>query len=138
MDRSQVERVKMAIDIISVISEYVHLARKGKNFWGLCPFHNEKTPSFSVDPDKQVYKCFGCGKGGDVFAFVMDKKGLSFAEALTELAARAGIQLETSRGRPTSEKKAFYEANRVAMAFFEQQLASTRGRAPGGTLPAGA
>jgi len=126
MDRSQVERVKMAIDIISVISEYVHLARKGKNFWGLCPFHNEKTPSFSVDPDKQVYKCFGCGKGGDVFAFVMDKKGLSFAEALTELAARAGIQLETSRGRPTSEKKAFYEANRVAMAFFEQQLASTR------------
>ena len=65
MDRSQVERVKMAIDIISVISEYVHLARKGKNFWGLCPFHNEKTPSFSVDPDKQVYKCFGCGKDGD-------------------------------------------------------------------------
>lgn len=129
MDKSQVERVRTACDIMSVVSEYVHLTRKGRNFWGLCPFHNEKTPSFTVDPDRQIYKCFGCGKGGDVFAFVMDKKGLSFAEALAELAARAGIQLEADRGRPSSEKKAFYEANRIAMAFFEQQLATSRGEA---------
>ncbi|HPI92330.1 MAG TPA: DNA primase [Deltaproteobacteria bacterium] len=134
MDKSQVERVKTASDIISVISEYVHLAKRGKNFWGLCPFHSEKTPSFSVDPDKQIYKCFGCGKGGDVFAFVMDKKGLSFAEALSELAAKAGIRLETSRSQPSSEKKALYEANRAAMVFFEQQLASGRGEGARGYL----
>lgn len=134
MDKSQVERVRTACDIISVVSEYVHLTRKGKNFWGLCPFHSEKTPSFTVDPDRQIYKCFGCGKGGDVFAFVMDKKGLSFAEALAELAARAGIQLEADRGRPSSEKKAFYEANRIAMVFFEQQLATSRGEAARGYL----
>jgi DNA primase len=127
MDKSQLERVKTASDIISVVSEYVNLKKKGKNFWGLCPFHSEKTPSFSVDPDKQIFKCFGCGKGGDVFSFVMDKKGLSFAEALAELALKAGIQLEATRSQPSSEKKVFYEANRVAMAFFEQQLASTRG-----------
>lgn len=127
MDKSQVEQVRVGSDIISVISEYVDLKKKGKNFWGLCPFHSEKTPSFSVDPDKQIYKCFGCGKGGDVFAFVMDRKGLSFAEALTELAQRAGIPLETDRRQPASEKKVFYDANRAAMTFFEQQLFSPRG-----------
>ena len=99
MDRSQVEKVKAVIDIVSVVSEYVDLKKKGKSFWGLCPFHNEKTPSFSVDPVKQIYKCFGCDKGGDVISFVMEKKGLSFAESLMELSRRAGIPYEAPRGQ---------------------------------------
>ena len=127
MDKSQVERVKTGSDIVAVVSEYVHLNKKGKSFWGLCPFHSEKTPSFHVDPDKQIFRCFGCNKGGDVFSFVMEKKGLSFAEALTELALKAGITLEKEKRQSSSEKKIYYDANRAAMAFFEQQLASSRG-----------
>jgi DNA primase len=127
MDRSQVEQVKAVIDIVSVVSEYVHLKKKGKSFWGLCPFHSEKTPSFSVDPVKQIYKCFGCDKGGDVISFVMEKKGLSFAESLMELSRRAGIPYEAPRGQARSEKKVYYDTNKAAMAFFEQQLFSSRG-----------
>ncbi|MGD0211076.1 MAG: CHC2 zinc finger domain-containing protein, partial [Desulfomonilia bacterium] len=127
MDKSQVERVKTSSDIIEVVSEYVHLNKKGKSFWGLCPFHSEKTPSFHVDPDKQIFRCFGCNKGGDVFSFVMEKKGLSFAEALTELALKAGITLEKEKRQVSSEKKIYYDANRATMAFFEQQLASSNG-----------
>ncbi|MGD0821156.1 MAG: DNA primase [Desulfomonilia bacterium] len=127
MDKSQVERVKTSSDIVAVVSEYVHLNKKGKSFWGLCPFHSEKTPSFHVDPDKQIFRCFGCNKGGDVFSFVMEKKGLSFAEALTELALKAGITLEKEKRQLSSEKKIYYDANRAAMAFFEQQLASSSG-----------
>lgn len=127
MDRSKVEQVKAVIDIVSVVSEYVHLKKKGKSFWGLCPFHNEKTPSFSVDPVKQIYKCFGCDKGGDVISFVMEKKGLSFAESLMELSRRAGIPYEAPRGQARSEKKVYYDTNKAAMAFFEQQLFSSRG-----------
>jgi len=127
MDKSQVEHIKALSDIVAVISEYVELRKKGRNLWGLCPFHSEKTPSFSVDPDKQIYKCFGCDKGGDVFSFVMEKKGLSFAEALAELARRAGVALEPPKSQAASERKVFYDANRAAMAFFEQQLSSPQG-----------
>jgi DNA primase len=129
MDKSQVERVKAVIDIVSVVSEYVHLKKKGKNFWGLCPFHNEKTPSFSVDSVKQIYKCFGCDKGGDVITFVMEKKGLSFAETLMELSRKAGISIEPPRGQARSEKKIYYDTNKAAMAFYEQQLFSSQGEA---------
>ncbi len=129
MDRSQVERVKAVIDIVSVVSEYVHLKKKGKNFWGLCPFHNEKTPSFSVDSAKQIYKCFGCDKGGDVITFVMEKKGLSFAETFMELSRKAGISIEPPRGQARSEKKIYYDTNKAAMAFYEQQLFSSQGEA---------
>ena len=123
------DQIKAATDIVAVISEYVQLKRRGKSLWGLCPFHSEKTPSFSVDPDKQSYKCFGCDRGGDVITFVMDKKGLSFAETITELALKAGITIESDRRQPSSEKKVFYEANRAALAFFEQQLGSAKGEA---------
>ena len=127
MDKSSVEQIKAVSDIVAVISEYVQLKKKGKSFWGLCPFHSEKTPSFSVDPDKQSYKCFGCDRGGDVISFVMDKKGFSFAEAITELALKAGITLDPDKRQPSSEKKIYYEANKAAMTFFEQQLNSVKG-----------
>jgi DNA primase len=130
MDKSQVERIKISCDIVSVISEYVHLKKKGRSFWGLCPFHNEKTPSFHVDPDRQIYRCFGCSRGGDVINFLMEKKGLSFAETVTELSIRAGIPLEPARNsRASSENKVYYTANKAAMLFFEEQLQSREGEA---------
>jgi len=130
MDKSQVERIKISCDIVSVISEYVHLKKKGRSFWGLCPFHNEKTPSFHVDPDRQIYRCFGCSRGGDVINFLMEKKGLSFAETVTELSLRAGIPLEPAKSsRTSSENKVYYTANKAAMEFFEEQLHSPKGEA---------
>jgi DNA primase len=134
MDKSSVEQIKTHSDIVAVISEYVQLKKKGRSFWGLCPFHSEKTPSFSVDPDKQIYKCFGCDRGGDVITFVMDKKGFSFAEAITELALKAGITLEPDKRQPSSDKKIYYEANKAAMTFFEQQLTSIKGEDARGYL----
>ncbi len=134
MDKSSVEQIKTLSDIVAVISEYVQLKKKGRSFWGLCPFHSEKTPSFSVDPDKQIYKCFGCDRGGDVITFVMDKKGFSFAEAITELALKAGITLEPDKRQPSSDKKIYYEANKAAMTFFEQQLTSIKGEDARGYL----
>jgi len=128
VDRSRLERIKQALDIVSVVAEHVSLERKGGRLWGLCPFHSEKTPSFAVDAARQTFKCFGCGKGGDVFTFLMEKKGLSFAEAAEELAKRAGIEPEE---RPASSRrsgnKALYEANACAAEFFVETLSSPEG-----------
>ena len=83
----------MKNDIVDVISGYVKLTRKGSSYFGLCPFHNEKSPSFSVSPGKQMYYCFGCGAGGNVFTFLMEYENYTFVEALKFLAERAGIEL---------------------------------------------
>ena len=88
-----VEEVRMRSDIVDVISSYVKLQRKGSSYFGLCPFHNEKSPSFSVSPGKQMYYCFGCGAGGNVFTFIMEYENFTFPEALKFLADRAGIAL---------------------------------------------
>ena len=86
-----IEEVRMRNDIVDVISSYVKLQRKGSSYFGLCPFHNEKSPSFSVSPSKQIYYCFGCGAGGNVFRFLMEYENYTFVEALEVLAQRAGI-----------------------------------------------
>ena len=88
-----IEEVRMKNDIVDVISGYVKLTRKGSSYFGLCPFHNEKSPSFSVSPGKQMYYCFGCGAGGNVFTFLMEYENYTFVEALKHLAERAGIEL---------------------------------------------
>ena len=88
-----IEEVRSRNPIVDVIGSYVHLQKKGGNYFGLCPFHNEKSPSFSVSPTRQTYHCFGCGKGGNVITFVMDYENYSFVEALEFLADRAGIEL---------------------------------------------
>ena len=80
-----IEEVRMKNDIVDVVSQYVKLTRKGSSYFGLCPFHNEKTPSFSVTPSKQMYYCFGCGAGGNVFTFVMEYENYSFGEALSAI-----------------------------------------------------
>ncbi|MCF0124548.1 MAG: DNA primase [Clostridia bacterium] len=88
-----IEEVRQTNDIVDIISQYVHLKRSGRNYFGLCPFHNEKSPSFSVSPDKQIFHCFGCGVGGNVFAFLTKIEGIGFIEAVQTLAERANIQL---------------------------------------------
>lgn len=88
-----IEEVRMKNDIVDVISGYVRLQKKGSSYFGLCPFHNEKSPSFSVSPGKQMYYCFGCGAGGNVFTFVMEYENFTFIEAVKYLAERAGVKL---------------------------------------------
>ncbi|MBD3334164.1 MAG: DNA primase [Candidatus Eisenbacteria bacterium] len=121
-----VERVRSATDIVAVISAVVDLRRAGANLKGLCPFHQEKTPSFTVSPERQVYHCFGCGAGGDVFSFVMAMEGLSFAEALQSLAQRAGIPLPDPRGDRGGDQ--LYRIVEEAQAYFQSTLKSDAGR----------
>ena len=90
-----IEQVRQNNDVVDVISQYVHLTRKGRNYFGLCPFHNEKSPSFSVSPDRQIFHCFGCGVGGNVYSFLMKIEGIGFKEAVEQLAEKANIQLPT-------------------------------------------
>lgn len=104
-EHDDVARVREATDIVAVIGQYVALTPAGENLRGLCPFHNDTKPSFSVSPTKQVYYCFGCGEGGNVFTFVMKMEGITFAEALRKLAARAGVTL-SAVGRPSAQGRA--------------------------------
>lgn len=98
ISEQSIERVRNSADIVEVISAYVDLKQRGRNFLGLCPFHNEKTPSFSVSPDKQIYKCFGCGVGGGSINFIMEKENLEFVDAIKTLAQRFNIELEITGG----------------------------------------
>ena len=131
-----IEEVRAANDIVDVISQYVQLKRKGTSYFGLCPFHNEKSPSFSVSPGKQMYYCFGCGAGGNVFTFIMEYENYSFREALEYLADRAGVKLpkiEYSReAKAQADKKAaLLEVNKKAAQYFYYQLRRENGKRPG-------
>ena len=118
-------------DIVDVVSGYVRLSKKtGSNLFGLCPFHSEKTPSFSVNPDRQIYHCFGCGKGGGVINFVMEMENLSFPEAVELLAKRANMQLPEETNDKESRKRArMYSLNRDAARYFYEQLSAPAGAA---------
>ena len=118
-------------EITDVVSSYVPLTRKGNNLWGLCPFHNEKTPSFSVSPDKQIYHCFGCGKGGGVISFIMEMENLPFVDAVRLLAQRAGMEMpETGENEGYRKKRERLLAlNREAARFFHACLMGEQGRA---------
>ena len=122
------ERVKQQADIVRVIGEYVRLKKSGQNFTGLCPFHQEKTPSFAVHPVKQIYHCFGCGAGGDVFKFVMEMEKSTFPEAIRTVAEKCGIAIPKQRERSPEERRenqqrsALVEMQREAAGFFARQL----------------
>ena len=122
------ERVKQQADIVRVIGEYVRLKKTGQNFTGLCPFHQEKTPSFAVHPTRQIYHCFGCGAGGDVFKFVMELEKVTFPEALRTVAEKCGIPIPKPRDSSPEERwekqqrTALVEMHREAAAFFARQL----------------
>ena len=95
-----IEAVKARIEIDEVVGDYVSLKKKGQNMWACCPFHDEKTPSFSVNPNKGLYKCFGCGEAGDAIKFVMELDGLSYPEAIRQLAGKYGISVEEEEYTP--------------------------------------
>jgi DNA primase len=121
-----IEQVRSSNDIIDVISSYVRLKKRGKNYIGLCPFHQEKTPSFTVSADKQMYHCFGCHKGGNVFTFVMEHDKVAFAEAVRMLAARVGIVIpEGPVTEAQTEQEHFYNACRFAGQMFLENLMKT-------------
>ncbi len=121
-----IEEVRQNNDVVDIISQYVHLTRKGRNYFGLCPFHSEKSPSFSVSPDRQIFHCFGCGVGGNVYTFLMKIEGITFKESLEQLAERANIQLptyENSADAAKDELKAkVYKVNEFAAEFYHQNL----------------
>ena len=129
--QSFLEELTARSDIVDVVSGYVTLTRHGGNLFGLCPFHNEKTPSFSVAPDKQIYHCFGCKKGGDVINFIMDIEGLSFTEAVQFLAKRANMPLpEEDEGASSADKlrRRVLELNRTAARWYYDQLQGPQGQ----------
>ena len=125
------ERVKQQADIVRVIGEYVRLKKAGQNFSGLCPFHQEKTPSFSVHAVKQFYHCFGCGKSGDIFKFIMEMDRCTFPEAVRTVAGKCGIPIPRAREtspeerRENQQRSALVEIHREAAAFFTRLLDSS-------------
>ncbi len=127
-DDYKIEQIQSQLDIVELISETVQLSRKGNNHWGLCPFHGEKTPSFSVSRDKQMFYCFGCHTGGNIFTFLMKKDGLEFREALEILAAKAGVDISRPKDRgKVDHQKAIITINNTAAQFFNQKLMSPAG-----------
>ncbi|HFI0578829.1 TPA: DNA primase [Streptococcus suis] len=131
LSKDKITEIKQALNIVDVIGETVALTKAGRNFIGLCPFHGEKTPSFNVIEDKQFYHCFGCGKSGDVFKFVEETRGISFADAATILAEKAGFQIElqsTQHFQPKKENphQALYDIHQDATKFYHALLMTTK------------
>lgn len=119
---SQSDEIKSRLDIVDVIREYIQLKPAGVNFGAKCPFHNEKSASFIVSPDKQIWHCFGCGKGGDVFTFVMEMEGLSFIETLRQLAPKAGIELRSDGAKDSSGRNRLLDCMAEATHFYHKTL----------------
>lgn len=121
-----IDEIRNRNDIVDIISQYVVLKRSGRNFFGLCPFHKEKSPSFSVSPDKQIFHCFGCGVGGNVFHFLSKIENLSFRETIEMLAEKSGIELPVLEGEQDSQllkqKAKVYEINQIAAEFYHENL----------------
>ncbi|HET6347443.1 MAG TPA: DNA primase [Candidatus Krumholzibacteria bacterium] len=137
-----IDQVRDRSDVVEIVGQYVDLKRAGTNFKGLCPFHQERTPSFIVSPERQTFHCFGCGKGGNVFRFLMEMDGVTFPEAVRALAEKAGIQVETrAADEDRSEQDALYQTNATAARFYYNQLvkspaaAKARGYLEGRGIP---
>ena len=114
-----IDQVRDTAEIYEIVSEYVDLKQRGNNFFGLCPFHDEKTPSFSVSPEKEIFHCFGCGAGGNAITFLMDYEKISFIEAIGKIADKYGIDLNYEKNKTSLDLYAkLYEINIVAEKFF--------------------
>jgi DNA primase len=123
----QLEEIKRKIDIVELINEFVPLKKTGRNFKALCPFHSETAPSFIVSPERQIFKCFGCGESGDIFGFLMKTEGLEFGEALRLLAKRAGVKLQRYQPSEAEKQKSLlYEINHLASEFYHYLLTAHR------------
>ena len=125
-----IEQVRQASDIVDTINQYVRLKKRGRNFLALCPFHVEKTASFSVSQDKQIFHCFGCGKGGNVFTFLMEHEGMTFVEAVKHLAAKAGIRVPERKidDKTKEQYERLHYAQQVALDYFKTTLYSDKYR----------
>ena len=126
-----IQDIRSRVDIVGLIGRYVELRQAGRNWKGLCPFHSEKTPSFNVNSDRQIFHCFGCTEGGDVIGFVMKHDGLSFPEAVRNLAAECGIEIEESGGGDSHERglnEKLFAANAVAQALYRERLEAEEGQ----------
>jgi len=126
-----IEKIRISVDIVDVVSEYVQLKKQGRNYFGLCPFHGENTPSFSVSPDKQIFHCFGCGAGGNVFSFLMDLEGYSFSEAAINLANKVNIDLSdyeqpNAVSDKNNETSKMQEAHELLKKFYHHLLLNTK------------
>jgi DNA primase len=137
ISRETTEQVKQRADIEEVVNDYVPLKKKGQNLWACCPFHSEKSPSFSVSPSKQIYKCFGCGKAGDPIQFIMDIEGVGFNEAIRHLAKKYAIEVEDEQSvtpesvQAYNERESLYIVLNFAREFFIKNLLTEEGRAIG-------
>ena len=126
-----IERVRDSADVVDVVSKYVDLKQRGPNYFGLCPFHNEKTPSFSVSPSKQIYYCFGCNAGGNVYSFLMDYQKIPFPDAVKILAEQYNIPIELNRSEDNSELySSLYKLHEIAMDLYQENLFSNVGETP--------
>ena len=117
-----IEEIKAKADIVAIISEKITVKKAGKHFKALCPFHGEKTPSFMISPELQIYKCFGCGEGGDVITFLEKYEGMDFNEAIKYLSDRTGIKLETGAFQPKKDRERIFEINELAAKYYQYLL----------------
>src|SRR6056297_1767581 len=124
ISKQSIEEVRFRCDIVEVIGDYLQLKRAGSTFKALCPFHNEKTPSFVVNPERQIFHCFGCGQGGDVFTFLEETEGVDFTTAVEMLAQKAGVKLQYDRGGSTrtSERDVLYRIHEDVAEFYRRCL----------------
>src|SRR4051812_36711879 len=134
------EEIRRRTDLVQLVGRRVKLVRKGRVMWGCCPFHQEKSPSFKVENERRLYKCFGCGKGGDAFKWLIETDGLSFPEAVEKLAGEAGVELP--KWSPDDEareqkRKSLYDIVELAAKFYEAQLFETGGRGGRGNIKRG-
>ena len=128
--QTTIQQVVSQIDILDVVGSFVKLKKRGANYLGLCPFHNERTPSFTVSPSKEIFKCFGCGKSGNTISFVMEHEKLSYVEALRWLANRYNIEVEETESTPEQKlqqhtSESLYIINQFAQQFYAEQLFNT-------------
>ena len=125
---SEIDDIKAKLNIVDLIREYIPVKAAGVNFQALCPFHNEKTPSFVISPDKQIWHCFGCGRGGDIFSFIMEKEGLDFSEALRLLASKAGVELKQRDRRDHSKLNRLLDVMDLAGKYYAHILQTPTGK----------
>src|SRR6478735_2686327 len=127
ISRQTIEQIKAQADVVEVVSDYLTLKKRGSNYMACCPFHNEKSPSFNVNPRLGIYKCFGCGKSGDAISFVMEHEKLGYPEALRALAQKYGIEIEEDRSTPKekenfSEKESLLIVLNYAKQYYQELL----------------
>jgi len=123
ISQTTIDQIRDRADIVDVISQEINLKRKGINYFGVCPFHDEKTPSFSVSPSKQIYHCFGCGNGGNVFTFLMEYEKVTFLEAVKGLAEKYNITIEEIKNTvPTNEFSLLHDIHEQASIIYENNL----------------